>query len=129
MSNTYTWTVTNLIGYPVLDGDTDVVTNTFYTVTADDGEGHTASIQATQVIPLPKDRPFIPYNDLTNDIVVGWIQTELGPEGVASIETNLNAQIEINLNPPPSPQVLPLPWSSTVSPATETTTTSQDPAV
>lgn len=113
MSNTYTWTVTNLIGYPVLDGETDVVTTAFYTVTADDGAGHTASIQSIQQIPFPKDRPFVPYYDLTNEIVVGWIQVELGPQGVASIEANLNAQIEAQINPPPTPVSLPLPWVAT----------------
>lgn len=113
MSNTYTWTVTNLIGYPVLDGETDVVTTAFYTVTADDGAGHTASIQSIQQIPFPTGRPFVPYYDLTNEIVVGWIQVELGPQGVASIEANLNAQIEAQINPPPTPVSLPLPWVAT----------------
>jgi len=108
---TYTWTVTNLIGYPVLDGHTDVVTTAFYTVVADDGAGHTASIQNIQQIPLPKDRPWVPYADLTNDIVVGWIQDELGANGVDSIEANLDAQIAAQINPPPTPQVLPLPWA------------------
>ena len=113
---TYTWTVTNLIGYPVLDGQTDVVTTAFYTVVADDGAGHTASIQSIQQIPLPKDRPWVPYADLTNDIVVGWIQAELGPDGVASIYANLDAQIAAQINPPPTPQSLPLPWAT--APAT-----------
>lgn len=109
---TYTWTVTNLIGYPVLDGHTDVVTTAFYTVLADDGAGHTATFNSIQQIPLPKDRPWVPYADLTNDIVVGWIQAELGPDGVASIEANLDAQIAAQINPPPTPQSLPLPWAS-----------------
>lgn len=108
---TYTWTVTNLIGYPVLDGKTDVVVTAFYTVVADDGAGHTASLQNVQQIPPPKDRPWIPYADLTNDIVVGWIQAELGPDGVNSIYANLDSQIEAQINPPPTPQSLPLPWA------------------
>ena len=115
MANTYTWTVTNLIGYPVLDGHTDVVTTAFYIVVADDGAGHTASYQGIQQIPLPDERPWVPFADLTNDIVVGWIQEELGPDGVASIEANLNAQIEAQINPPPTPQSLPLPWAATTN--------------
>jgi hypothetical protein len=108
---TYTWTVTNLIGYPLFDGQTDVVTTAFYTVLADDGAGHTASINNIQQIPPPKDRPWVPFADLTNDIVVGWIQAELGPDGVNSIYANLDAQIAAQINPPPTPQNLPLPWT------------------
>lgn len=110
MANTYTWTVTNLIGYPVLDGHTDVVTTALYTVLADDGAGHTASIQGIQPTPLDPAAPFIPYPDLTPEIVVGWIQSNLGPNGVASIEANLAAQIEAQINPPVSPMAFPLPW-------------------
>ena len=107
---TYTWTVTNLIGYPVFDGQTDVVTTAFYTVVANDGAGHTASYQSAQNTPLSAERPFVPYADLTNDIVVGWIQDELGTNGVDGIEANLDAQIEAQINPPLTPQSLPLPW-------------------
>ena len=113
---TYTWTVTNLIGYPLFDGQTDVVTTAFYTVVADDGAGHTASLQNVQNIPLPKDRPWVPFADLTNDIVVGWIQDELGANGVDSIEACLDAQIEAQINPPPTPQSLPLPWVTPPAP-------------
>lgn len=115
MANTYTWTVTNLIGYPQYEGQVDVITIASYTVVADDGAGHTANIQSIQQIPLPDERPWVPFADLTNDIVVGWIQAELGPDGVASIEANLNAQIEAQINPPPTPQSLPLPWATTTN--------------
>lgn len=110
MSNTYTWTATNLIGYPQYEGQTDVITTVFYTVTADDGAGHTASIQSIQQTPLDPLVPFIPYPDLTNDIVIGWVQDDLGANGVASIYANLDAQIEAQINPPVTPQQFPLPW-------------------
>jgi hypothetical protein len=116
MPNTYTWTATNLIGYPQYEGETDVITTVFYTVTADDGEGHTASLQNIQQTPLDPLVPFIPYPDLTNDIVIGWVQDDLGPNGVASITANLDAQIEAQINPPPTPVSFPLPWL----PATKT---------
>ena len=112
MSNTYTWTATNLIGYPQYEGETDVITTVFYTVVADDGAGHTANIQGSQQTPLDPAVPFIPYADLTNDIVIGWVQNALGANGVASIYANLDAQIEAQINPPQSPESFPLPWGS-----------------
>jgi len=112
MSNTYTWTVTNLTGYPVFDGQTDVVTTAYCTVVADDGQGHTASIRVIQPTPLDPEAPFIPYDELTNDIVVGWVQNGLGQSGVVSIMAALDGDIAAQINPPLTPQSFPLPWGS-----------------
>ena len=110
MPITYLWTPTALIGYPVFDGETDVVTRASYTVLADDGEGHTADYSNFAYTPLDPSVPFIPYADLTNDIIIGWVQYNIGPELVASIEGSLAIQVERQVNPPPQPEVLPLPW-------------------
>ena len=110
MPITYTWTATSLIGYPVIDGETDVVTRACYTVLADDGEGHTADYSNFALTPLDPSVPFIPYADLTNDIIIGWVQYNIGADLVASIEGSLAIQVERQVNPPPQPEVLPLPW-------------------
>ena len=110
MPITYTWTATALIGYPVLDGETDVVTRASYTVLADDGEGHTADYSNSVLTPLDPSVPFIPYADLTNDIIIGWVQYNIGPDLIAAIEGSLAIQVERQVNPPPEPEVLPLPW-------------------
>ena len=110
MPITYTWTATSLIGYPVLDGETDVVARAFYTVLADDGEGHTADYSNFAYTPLDPSVPFIPYADLTNDIIIGWVQYNIGADLVASNEGSLAIQVERQVNPPPQPEVLPLPW-------------------
>jgi hypothetical protein len=110
MPITYTWTATSLIGYPVIDGETDVVTRASYTVLADDGEGHTADYSNFAYTPLDPSVPFIPYADLTNDIIIGWVQYNIGADLVASIEGSLAIQVERQVNPPPQPEVLPLPW-------------------
>ena len=125
MPITYTWTATGLIGYPVLDGETDVVTRACYTVLADDGEGHTADYSNFAYTPLDPSVPFIPFADLTNEIIIGWVQYNIGPEMIASIEGSLAIQVERQVNPPPEPEVLPLPWvpaptpPEPVPPATE----------
>lgn len=110
MPITYTWTATQLIGYPVIDGETDVVTRASYTVLADDGEGHTADYSNFALTPIDPSVPFIPYADLTNDIIIGWVQYNIGADLVASIEGSLAIQVERQVNPPPEPEVLPLPW-------------------
>ena len=110
MPITYLWTATALIGYPVIDGETDVVTRASYTVLADDGEGHTADYSNFAYTPLDPSVPFIPYADLTNDIIIGWVQYNIGPDMIAAIQGSLAIQVERQVNPPPQPEVLPLPW-------------------
>ena len=36
---------------------------------------------------------FIPYDDLTHEMVVGWVKESLGAENVAALEDNLEAKI------------------------------------
>lgn len=110
MPITYTWTATSLIGYPVFDGQTDVVVRACYTVLADDGAGHTADYSNFAYTPLDPSVPFIPYADLTNEIIIGWVQYNIGADLVASIEGSLAIQVERQVTPPPQPEVLPLPW-------------------
>lgn len=119
MPITYTWTATSLIGYPILDGETDVVTRACYTVLADDNEGHTADYSNFAYTPLDPSVPFIPYADLTNEIIIGWVQFNIGPDLIASIEGSLAIQVERQVTPPPEPEVLPLPWPTPEPPQVE----------
>ena len=121
MPITYTWTPTSLIGYPILDGETDVVTRASYTVLADDGEGHTADYSNFAYTPLDPSVPFIPYADLTPEIIIGWVQFALGPDAVSAIEESLSIQIQRQVTPPPEPEVLPLPWVPPVPAVPEVT--------
>lgn len=57
----------------------------------------------------PDESGFIPYDDLTEAEVIGWVQTALGEEGVAATEAAVAAQIEAQKNPPVSTG---LPWSA-----------------
>jgi hypothetical protein len=111
MPITYTWTPTSIVGYPTFDGQTDVVTRVFYSVLADDGEGHTSDYANFAYTPLDPKVPFIPYVDLTPEIVIGWVKSALGPEDVAVIEESLAIVIQRQVTPPPEPEVLPLPWA------------------
>ena len=56
----------------------------------------------------PDESGLIPYDDLTEAEVIGWVQAALGDEGVAATEAAVAAQIEAQKNPPISTG---LPWS------------------
>ena len=114
MTTTYQWDIQALDCVPQEDGHTDVVVVAHWIVNATDGT-YTASVYGTQSFTYTPENPFTPYEDLTEEQVVGWVQDAMGPEGVASLEANLDTQIENQINPPIVTP--PLPWAP--APVTE----------
>ena len=104
---TYVWTIDAM--YTVQQPDPDYVVNVLWTLTGDQN-GTVASISGNTVFDSQQSSPFIPYDQLTQDIVIGWVQAALGPDGIANYEANVQGQINSILNPPVSPQNTPLPW-------------------
>lgn len=108
--NIYTWTTTNLYTIDVNNENGYVVT-ALYDVSATDGtyssnlNGNVCEFEVKQ-----NDPNFVPYADLTNDIVIGWIQGTIGVNGVTSIESCLDGQINSQANPPVTPENTPLPF-------------------
>jgi hypothetical protein len=109
MSITTTWIVEQMNCYPTAEGQTDVVFNVHWRVNATDGT-YNATFYGTVGVTYEAGSPYTPYVDLTQDQVVGWVQTSMGAEQVASIEAGLATQIDNQVNPP---IVTPaLPWSA-----------------
>ena len=109
MAITYVWNVTQLDCYPQADGETDVVFTVHYNLTGTQDD-YTGYIYGTVGVTLDPEAPFVPYNDLTLEQCVGWVQDALGEEGVAAAEGNVADQIENQINP----RVVtpPLPWAA-----------------
>jgi hypothetical protein len=105
----FTWLVTTL-WTQTIDGEQNYVVIASYDVTGVDGT-YTASLSNTAQFSTESVTPFIPYDQLTNPIVIGWIQQELGVNGVNSIEACIQGQIASQKNPPVSPENTPLPWA------------------
>jgi hypothetical protein len=94
----YTW---NVVQMDRLTSDGFVVT-VHYTVNAVDGD-YSASTYGT-VGYTQEEGNIIPFDSLTPEIVVGWVQDSLGQE---IVEEALAAQIEAQKNPV---QLSGLPW-------------------
>jgi hypothetical protein len=105
----FTWLVTTL-WTETIAGEQNYVVIASYDVTGVDGT-YTASLSNTAQFSTASVSPFIPYEDLTNDIVIGWIQQELGENGIISITACIDGQIASQKNPPVSPENTPLPWA------------------
>ena len=109
MSNLYAWAVNSMTAYPEAEGQTDVVFQIAYVVSATDGTYNSAaygSVDTTYVA----GTPFTAYADLTLDQVNGWVATALGPEGIAKAQADCDAAIAAQ-QAPDLPVTPPLPWN------------------
>jgi len=104
----FSWVVTTLYTQTV-QGEQDYVVIAYYDVTGTDGT-YTSTLSNVAQFSTASVSTFIPYEDLTNDIVTTWIQNLLGPDGVDNIYACIQGQIDSQINPPVSPQNTPLPW-------------------
>lgn len=77
-----------------LTSDGFVVT-VHYIVIAQDGD-YTASTYGTVGYTHQPGETYIPYDQLTEQIVVGWVQESLGKD---TVEASLQSQIELQKNP------------------------------
>jgi len=91
----------NIVQMDRLTSDNFVVT-VHYSVTATDGD-YSANTYGTVRYTQESDN-FIPFDNLTPEIVTGWVQTSLGKD---TVEEGLAAQIQAQKNPV---QVSGLPW-------------------
>ena len=112
---TYTWEVTALYT-ETIDGKQDYVVIANYVVVGTDGT-YSSSLTNIARFSTESVTPFIPYEDLTNEIVVGWIQQDLGVYGVSNLEACIQGQIDSQINPPV------VPVNTTLPPNFYTTTT------
>ena len=110
---TFTWAVTALYTETVgTEQDYVVIAN--YLVVGVDGT-YSAELSNTARFSTESMSAFIPYEDLTEAIVIGWIQTDLGVDGVSNIEACIQGQIDSQINPPVVPVNTPLPWVTPVT--------------
>jgi hypothetical protein len=111
MSAVINWQVTRMDCYPQADGETDVVFTVHWTCSGQQvsaGNTYTGSVYSTCAVPAPTGGSFTPYNQLTEQQVLGWIWAN----GVdqAATEAAVQQKIENQINPPVVTP--PLPWAT-----------------
>jgi hypothetical protein len=103
MSTTYTWHIAQL-ERETADG---YVFTAHYTVDANDGT-YTAGAYGSIGFERPEE-DMIPFADLTEEIVIGWVKDKFGPEKVAEIEAALQSQLDEQHHPS---RASGLPWAA-----------------
>ena len=97
---TYNWNFNPLESYPTSSGETDVVFNVHWQLYASTGSYTASSIGTQRIATLESGSAFIPFNELTKDIVFGWVTSSMASGSVDSLYASLAQQIENQINPP-----------------------------
>ena len=104
---TFTTTINQMYTIP---NPTGYVVNVLFTVNGTDGT-YTAKIDGNISFSPEQDQvDFIPYANLTEAIVMGWINT--ATNNLENYYANVQGQINSMITPPVSPTSQPLPWGA-----------------
>lgn len=108
MATQYTWTITNMFCYPIQDGYSDVVFSVSSVCTGIDivdGISYENFILSSTQVKLNPDDPYIPYADLTQEIVLNWVWENLDK---LAVEEKVDVLVKALINP--TVIELPLPF-------------------
>lgn len=107
MADTFSWNVANM-ERQLADG---TVFTVHYTVTAErtanNGDVYTAGAYGSIGLDTSDKENFIPYDQLTEEIVIGWTKEKLGEETVANMQASLSANLDQQQTPT---QAAGVPW-------------------
>jgi hypothetical protein len=112
MTITYTWTINALDCIPDVDGKTDYVVTAHWSCAGTDGTYQGFVYNTASFVVDPDKADYVPFSDLTEEQVVGWVKGSLTEDGVAATEAAIQTQIQNQLTPPIVHP--PLPWATPV---------------
>lgn len=111
MSATFTWSINKMEVVPQLDGETDVVVQATWVcagVQEANGKTYTSTAEGAGSFSAPQQgQPFTPYDQLTQEQVLGWVWQTISQE---KIESGVQGQLNNQISPPVVS--LPLPWAA-----------------
>ena len=116
MPITYSYSINSMSCYPQYDSEKDVVFQVLWTLTGTTAS-QTSSYSASTLLPAPQGDDFTPYSELTEEQVIGWVETSTDPDYLANAHQWIADDIAAKDNPPvtnPS-----LPWTPPPEPEAE----------
>jgi hypothetical protein len=123
MALTYTWAVTSL--KKTTDGSVDnFVVQSTWTCTGTDEDGDSGTFNGATPFPLDSLDPatFIPYEDLTEADVIGWIQAVVVGSYKEHVDAQINKQIALIKDPVVDVPEGDFPWEEPTPTPTPPTT-------
>jgi len=105
MATIFNWDCKTVDAYPLVGEDSDVVYNVHWIVTGvsdqldPQGNPYQARSIGTQGLSTDDITDFIPFEDLTNEVVVGWTKGAMGEFDVTSVENGIQNSIDLQITP------------------------------
>ena len=97
--NTYAWTISSLDRYTSYEELTDVVTVIHWRLRGENPDGVTGEVYGAQAIPTPSADDFVSFENLTQEIVEGWLLDSLGEEKVQQFKSSVDTLITEKITP------------------------------
>lgn len=107
MTVAFAWKIERLECRPRVGGLENVVGRVHWRLFGHEG-GIQESIYGLAEIEVDEDAAFTPFDRLTEEAVVAWVQDKLGTQAVDGYKTSLAQAVDARLDPPMIPK--PLPW-------------------
>ena len=105
MSTIYSWNCKTVDVHPTEGDKTNVVYNVHWIVTGvsdeldPEGNAYQSTSIGTQIVTYDSESEFIPFDELTNEIIIDWTKDAMGEELVSNIEGFISHEIELKINP------------------------------
>ena len=106
MATQTTWIIEQMSVAPQLDGQTDVVVTAAWRCTGINGQ-YVGTLYGSASFSLEQGSSFTPYDQLTQDQVLGWCYANGVDKTITEAEVEQQIQNQIN----PSEITPPLPWA------------------
>jgi len=107
MANTYTWDIVRMQTYPMRDGKANIVAVIYWILSGTDGVFEVERRGAAGIEYVPSSE-FTPYESLTKDEMIAWVQSSLGEEGVQEAMSGIDSDLKQFASQPVFTNV---PWS------------------
>lgn len=94
---TYSWRIAGLDTYPIWEQYENVVFTIHWCLLGQDEDGHLGQVYGAIGVQPVAGQEFVPYEQLTTEIVIGWVDSALGEEAIgihrAAVDSQIVAQI------------------------------------
>jgi hypothetical protein len=112
MSATINWRVGTMECYPTYEQNIDVVFTVHWDCLGSEtvsGSTYNGRVYGATGVTYHSGSTFTPYNQLSQDVVLGWVWDSIGTDQKSNYENSVQTQINNQINPPVV--ILPLPWT------------------
>jgi hypothetical protein len=113
METTFNWSLQrDGLNVTNIGGHQDLVVRIDFRVEASDGVNVAELFNSIELARPSSGDSIIPFDQLTEDVVIGWAKAALPATSIAQYEKILNEMLQYKRNPPPVIAVKRAPWNT-----------------